>query len=380
MKILIVRMWPDVLNINGYNSQEIGLAKALIRKGNTCDIVLYTDGLERTEELAFDENTYKMKIYHLKARKFFKNAFFGKKLYEICKEYDVIQTAEYDQIANVKLFQKYGNKVVIFHGPYQSKYTRGYNKKILLSDLYYLFHPNYKSLNVISKSELATSFLKSKGFDKVTTIGVGLDDDRFKGNKRVTNEKIMKLAEMKKEQELVYFLYVGKIEDRRNTMFLIDRLKFAVNNQNNVRLIMVGKGDKKYKEQVFNYAKQLGVFQNIIYYESFLQIELPNLYEICDLFLLPSQYEIFGMVMLEAMYFGLPLITTINGGSSVLIEDGINGYVCDLKDIKKWNDSILNVIKKINSELSTNAQNKIKNEFVWDRLVDKYIEVYNKCR
>ena len=43
MKILIVRMWPDTLNIKNYNCQELGLAKALVRKGNTCDIVLYTD-------------------------------------------------------------------------------------------------------------------------------------------------------------------------------------------------------------------------------------------------------------------------------------------------------------------------------------------------
>ena len=43
MKILIVRLFPDELNINNYNVQEIGLAKALVKKGHVCDIVLYTN-------------------------------------------------------------------------------------------------------------------------------------------------------------------------------------------------------------------------------------------------------------------------------------------------------------------------------------------------
>lgn len=50
MKILIVRMWPDELDIKNYNCQEIGLAKALVEKGNVCDIVLYTSKKESYEE------------------------------------------------------------------------------------------------------------------------------------------------------------------------------------------------------------------------------------------------------------------------------------------------------------------------------------------
>ena len=41
MKILIVRTFPDILNLNSYNVQEVGLAKALTLKGHQCDIVLY---------------------------------------------------------------------------------------------------------------------------------------------------------------------------------------------------------------------------------------------------------------------------------------------------------------------------------------------------
>ena len=69
MKILIVRMYADCLNITNYNCQEVGLAKALIRKGNICDIVLYTDKETSYEEdLFFDDEKSKIHIYYLKAK------------------------------------------------------------------------------------------------------------------------------------------------------------------------------------------------------------------------------------------------------------------------------------------------------------------------
>ena len=53
MKILIVRSFPDILNLNAYNVQEIGLAKALTSKGLECGIVLYNGGQkDRTERYA----------------------------------------------------------------------------------------------------------------------------------------------------------------------------------------------------------------------------------------------------------------------------------------------------------------------------------------
>ena len=53
MKILIIRNFPSYMAVknNTYNIQEVGLAKALIRKGNTCDILFWTDKQEETVEI-----------------------------------------------------------------------------------------------------------------------------------------------------------------------------------------------------------------------------------------------------------------------------------------------------------------------------------------
>ena len=97
-----------------------------------------------------------------------------------------------------------------------------------------------------------------------------------------------------------------------------------------------------------------------------------------DIFLLPTQYEIFGMVLLEAMFFGTPVITTENGGSATLIRNGENGIICDSLSSNDWAKAILSITenKNLQNTISQNAENTIKNHFTWDRLADTFIGVY----
>lgn len=130
---------------------------------------------------------------------------------------------------------------------------------------------------------------------------------------------------------------------------------------------------------IFDYIKDKKIDKSVVYIENLSQEEVQNLYKNCDLFLMPSQYEIFGMVMLETMFFGLPIITTLNGGSSVLIENEKNGFIAELNDLTKWNDYICNVLNDENYHkvISQNAKKTISEEFVWNKLVNKYLMVYN---
>ncbi len=58
-----------------------------------------------------------------------------------------------------------------------------------------------------------------------------------------------------------------------------------------------------------------------------LQEYLKSLYETADYFLLASNYEIYGMVVLEALYFGCPVLSTKTAGPTDMIIDGVNGYL-----------------------------------------------------
>lgn len=377
MKILIIRTYADELNIKNYNCQELGLAKALVEKGNICDIVLYTTKNENYGEEIIVDNSRKIHIYYLKAKKILKNVFFDKRdLKNIIKDYDIVQVAEYDQIGNIQI-KKIAKKMIIYHGPYSSKFTKRYNLKCKISDFIYLFNKNYKDTPCITKSKLAEEFIRKKGFNNVTTIGVGLDNARF--NEHVNkNSKVIELENLKKDEDLRYLLYIGRIERRRNTLFLVKLLHEISKTKNNVKLILIGKGEKDYIAKVKKEIKKYNLEDKIIYIEKMQQEELSNIYRISDIFLLPTEYEIFGMVLLEAMYFGLPVITTYNGGSSTIVENKKSGFVCSKLDEKKWKDLTIKILESRDEflKMSNNEKEEIREKYTWSKLADKFLKVY----
>lgn len=69
--------------------------------------------------------------------------------------------------------------------------------------------------------------------------------------------KILELENEKKDENLRYLLYIGKIERRRNTLFLINLLHEINKTKNNVKLILIGKGESDYIEEVKKRLKNI---------------------------------------------------------------------------------------------------------------------------
>ena len=101
------------------------------------------------------------------------------------------------------------------------------------------------------------------------------------------------------------------------------------------------------------HAASLGIQDDIVYQERMEQKYLSGVYRLADFFLLPTEYEIFGMVLLEAMYYKTVVLTTNNGGSSTLIENSRNGYILENKKASEW--------AKIVSETPIEEINAMKN-------------------
>jgi len=398
MKILIIRTFPDILDIQSYNVQEIGLAKALIRKGHICDIALY-GGKEADHEqrVVFDKSdegeAKSFTIYWLKGMNFFKNGF----LYSVKKlipNYDVIQVAEYDQIGSWGLYTKQLVPTVMYHGLYASTYTRGYNFKCAVFDKLFLWRRPVSKVVALSKSELAADFLRDKGFENIKAVGVGIDDERFRvlldkkhrekchidGNVDIISHN----SEPKSDNNPFKLLYIGKIEDRRNSLWLIDLLEELVYNRGlKINMTIIGRGETDYQKAFEEKSSKLIQDKILTYIPKATQEEMPDIYSSRDMFVFPSNYEIFGMVLLEAMYFGLPVISSFNGGSSTLIKDGVNGLIQRDFDIQKWADRIEEFWSDRKNEIYSNmgieANNTIKNGFLWDKLADKFLESYSEA-
>lgn len=375
MRILIVRTTPNEVNLNTYNLQEVGLAKALVRKGHECDVMYYTAGKDHTQQLVFDGDKT-INIHWLHGYGMFYEGIYPS-LKKYVSRYDIIQVGGYVGITSWWLNSHVQEKVINYQGPYYCPENKGDIRKAKIWDNTLLPLSNKKNMIVATKSVLATEYIKGKGIGNVTTIGVGLDLDNIlsSSDEMYEHELVKALQEGKDNSK--YLLYIGALEERRNIHFLLRTFANVADKIPECRLVLVGKGKQPYVDSCFALIDELGISDKVIYRERVEQKYLKAVYELCDAFLLPTRYEIFGMVLLEAMYFGLPVFTTYNGGSSTLMTAG-NGIIIDKLDPDEWAWQICDVLSDAEkaASIARNATRTIEENYTWDALADKFLEVF----
>lgn len=373
-KILYVRNGPYKVNPNLYNLQEIGFCKALCKKGFDCDIIYYSDN-NKDEKIYKDEyNGKEIKLLWRKGYKILRTGFYPSLLKkEFVNKYDLIITTEYSQIMSL-LWTKYNPKVVLYNGPYYNMFKIPFTEKIY--DLLFVKKLNEKLDKVFTKSDLAKDYLEKKGFQHIETLGVGLDTDIFdKVNN--PNTKVIELKEFMKENKSI--LYVGSLIERKNFRFTLQVFEKINKENSEIKLVVIGNGKKTYVERSLELINE-NARKNIIFIDKIDNKFLKYIYPEAEVFMLPSKLEIFGMVLLEAMHFGVPIVTSLNGGSSTLIENRVNGVIIDKFDIDIWAKEILNICsdKKYSESLRINSKYTITNNFLWDKISVKFIELIEK--
>ena len=377
MKILIIKDVPGEIKAHRmtYNVQELGLAVALRKMGHECDVMSISD-INRFSQDSISLNGQNIKLYSVKAIVALKNGWL-KCVDKIFDRYDILHVCEYNQIYTWHLAKKYQHKMVCYHGPYYCDFNHNYNKMAKVFDMFFV--DRYRKLNTcfITKSGLAKKYLNSKGLSNVHSVGVGLSTS-FLHN--ITNEELPELTPIK-EMNCLKLLYVGVIEPRRNSLFMLDILNELKIKGVNFKLIMIGRYKNEAYKNVFNArVYELGLSDYIYYIPRVEQKFLSKVYANTDIFLLPTIYDIYGMVLLESMYFGMPTVTSINGGSDMMIEDGINGFVIPKFEAKVWAEKVIGLSndKEYCKKIGDAAHKTIVEKFTWDKLASQFINIYEQ--
>lgn len=108
------------------------------------------------------------------------------------------------------------------------------------------------------------------------------------------------------------------------------------------------------------------------------EIEMPYLYSACDLFLHTSEYEGFGLPVLEAMSCGCPVVSS--NGASLPEVVGNGGVLVSSNDVDMYCDVIDTLLSSKNTlKLWTKNGTEQASKFTWDRTAEQTLEVYKKC-
>lgn len=379
MKILLIRMTASEHDCKNqtYNTQGIGLATELINLGNEVGLVYYAKpGNQREEIIETEKGT--INVFHIEGKKIMGSALYNKWLYDLSEQYDILQTSEADVLGSFLLWKRFPNKTIIYHGPYESLYTPKHN---IYSRIFYSI---FSSLNgykdkacIIAKSYMAEKTLRKFGFKHIITLGVGLNPHVLVEGAGENTQK--KFDFIEKKIDTKYLLFIGTICKRKNLDLALKVLK-EINNKSsfNYKLIVIGKIiEQDYYKKCVNFIKANELEKDVLFCGTMEQKYLKNVYKCCDAFLLPTRYDIFGMVYLESMYFELPIITTLCGGSSMLIKNRESGYICDIDDITSWTNSLLDLENCNRRDLiKNNAKKTIMNNFLWCNLAPRFYDYY----
>lgn len=250
MKILIVRLWPSVLDVtkNTYNIQEVGLAKALVKRGHPTDILFWTDGDEMTVKVEV-EGAKPINVFYRHGKVLLKNVWF-KGQEKLFARYDVLQTAEYNQMFSWHLAGKYPEKTVVYHGPYYSPFNKNYNRMCRVFDALFVGRYRRRGTRFLTKSELARKFLLEKRLspEQVTTVGVGIDAELLRDRPDAGQTELEQ--KMRAQKTGLKLLYIGRIEPRRDPFFLLDVLAEVRKSDPDACLYIIGDGDAEYVDSV----------------------------------------------------------------------------------------------------------------------------------
>lgn len=180
----------------------------------------------------------------------------------------------------------------------------------------------------------------------------------------------------KKNINCINILNVGELSDRKNQLFFIDVVnRIILNNKNlTINATIVGSEgqDIGYRELLVNRINELNL-NSVIKIEEFNN-NINYYYENASLYIHTAKVESLPLTILEAMSFGLPVISCDSGDIGFAVRDGINGFVVKNNDINKFLEHINYIFKSeyIYNELANNSKNLQKEYFSLETMTRNY--------
>jgi glycosyltransferase involved in cell wall biosynthesis len=179
-------------------------------------------------------------------------------------------------------------------------------------------------------------------------------------------------------------VYAGRLIDLKGVDYLIQALPAVLKVFPETKLFVIGSGPMK--DDLVTLSNRLNLADKVTYIDSVSQEKLLEFYVSADLFVLPSivnqkgETEGLGIVLLEAMACGLPVIGSDVGGIPDIIKDGKTGLLARQKEPESLAEKITKIFSDapLRRKLVENGYQMVEKNFSWDTISEKFIEIYRE--
>lgn len=235
----------------------------------------------------------------------------------------------------------------------------------------------YESTEVIVNSNYMKRELQSLfglPFEKINVVSNGININMFNGIEKDYNFRRQYAADNEK-----IILFMGRLVYEKGVQHLISAMPKILAGYNDVKLVIAGKGGMidELKAQVY----AMGI-EHKVYFTGYMDAkQVCKMYKCADVSVFPSTYEPFGIVALEAMLSGTPIVVSDIGGLNEIIEHGVDGMKSYAGNSNSIADSILELLynPQLRDNVTKKAKQKVKNEYNWAKIAQDTHFIYQKA-
>ncbi len=361
MRVGILVLFVSTFGIREmYNSQEIGMAKSFADMGD--DVTIYKC-IARNGK-AIDEMIYpKVKYICHPVKTIGNNAISDFSWLDTDLEL-LVCFSDVQLILNT--VYRWTKKHDVKFAPYVGVTVSLSNNKIVreLSNLNAkrIMH-FYSDKVVFAKTNAVKNQLVKKGVRDVYVAPVGLDITKLRSDYETISKAGARKA-LGLDQNARYLLMVGRLSPEREPLRCVELFERVHKICGDFRLLVVGKGELK--DKLFAQLSTEGLHIYTDYFESIPNTDMWKAYLSAEAFVSFSSTEIFGMSILEAMYYEKTVYVMHAPGPNDIIEDGVSGFLFD--SLPDMADKILQ--SKSETQIGKAAHQRIIEHFLWSGAVN----------
>jgi len=234
----------------------------------------------------------------------------------------------------------------------------------------------YEAWRVICCSDYMVSHVKwafGLPADKLVMVPNGVDAEAYA---KIGNDDLSRFRSKFALPEEKIVLFVGRLVHEKGVHVLVNAVS-RVLEKVNAKFIIVGNGYMK--EQLSNIVKNMG-FAHKVMFTGFVDDEtLRKLQQCANVSVVPSLFEPFGIVALEAMAAKSPVVVSDTGGLSEIVEHGVTGVKVypDNPDSLAWGITKVLLDEAYANWIKTDAYKKIHEKYDWDRIAQQTKAIYD---
>lgn len=354
-------------SIGFYNAQYIGLGKALSKYAD--EVIIYKCLKEingRDKETIFNN----IKIVYIRANSLGKNGIFNLKYLDKSLTALIYFSDTQLMVPQISAWcKKYSIALIPYIGVAESHSTNGLYKTIANI----LFKRNlivYRKHLCCVKTVMVQNALREKGVFSTEITPVGLDLDLVQNNferlDKIDAKKIYGYSENDK-----ILLFIGRLVPEKQPIKMIDIFANLRKQNPNYKLLIVGSGELK--SAVENRIQEFCCEKHVKIIDKIPNEEIWKTYILADVFINLNQQEIFGMAILEAMYYGCKVVAWTAPGPNTIIENNINGWL--VKSNREVEEKIRDT-----TDFSKIGHDYVVNNFTWNKTALKMIRIVKKIQ